>query len=104
MLTKLGFFMIEATATSKDCGQMSTAVAASADALFEELFRPLFSLPVTLEIGGRKPDTNEIWARTFWVGKRKWKFVQLQNENSLHTWAGFAVMANILSAYPGNPV
>ena len=62
MLTNLGLFsIIVATATSKDCGQISTAVAASAEALLEELFRPLlFSLPVTLEIGGRNPDANEI--------------------------------------------
>ena len=62
MSTNLGLFsIIVATATSKDCGQISTAVAASAEALLEELFRPLLlSLPVTLEIGGRNPDASEI--------------------------------------------
>ena len=85
MSTKLGLFsMIDATATSKDCGQMSIAVAAFADDLFEELFRPLFSLPVALEIGGRIPDTNDICARTLWVGKREFRCVNFTycTENS----------------------
>ena len=61
MSTNLGLLsIIVATATSKDCGQISTAVAASAEVLLDELFRPLLlSLPVALEIGGRNPDANE---------------------------------------------
>ena len=63
MSANLGLLsIIVATATSKDFGQISTAVAASAEALLDELFRPLvlLSLPVTLEIGGRNPDASEI--------------------------------------------
>ena len=70
MLTKRGLFSrIDATETSKDSGQISTELAASPEALLE-FFRPLFSLPVTLVMGGRNPDTNEIWAMRFWGNEK----------------------------------